>query len=74
MPTKKAAAPPPAEPVVIVTVTGACRVDGVEPGGRLAWNGDLERLRGLMLAGHVSVTVDGEPISDGHVVARMEGA
>ena len=64
----------PAPPEVVVTVTGSRRVDGVEPGGRLSWDGDLARLRGLMLGGHVTVTVGGEQISDGHIVARMEGA
>jgi hypothetical protein len=65
---------PPVPPEVVVTVSGSHAVDGVAPGGRLPWDGDLYRLRGLMLAGHVTVTVGGDQISDGHIVARMEGA
>lgn len=85
VPRKKAAAvkpeavegPGPVEPVppeVVVTVSGLTSVAGVKPGGRLPWDGDLVRLRGLMLGGYVTVTVGGETISDGHIVARMEGA
>lgn len=59
---------------VVVTVSGASRVDGVDPGGVIPWDGDLQRLRGRMLAGLVSVTVGGVEIDDGHVVAKMEGA
>lgn len=71
---KAAAVPEPAPAEVVVTVSGSHAVDGVAPGGRLPWDGDLYRLRSLMLAGHVTVTVGGDQISDGHIVARMEGA
>jgi len=78
-PNKKAAArsappAPPAPPEVVVTVTGANTVDGVAPGGQLPVVPELARLRYLITAGHVSVTVGDEFITDGAIVARIEGA
>ena len=75
-PVKEAAAKPTEAPSdeVVVTVSGLCSVDGVKPGRRLAWDGNLARLRDLMAGGYVTVTVGGEKIGDGHIVARMEGA
>lgn len=74
-PAKKKAAPPPPDPgEVVVTVTGSRTVDGVAPGGRLVPVPPLVRLRRLLKGGHVTVTVGGEQISDGHIVAKMEGA
>lgn len=64
---------PTRTPRVVVTVTGNHEVDGVAPGKKLP-TPDLERLRYLMRAGHVTCTVDGKPISDAHIVAKMEGA
>lgn len=70
----KAAAPAPAE--VVVTVTGGHAVDGVAPGGVLPVDPDrdLARLRRLYLGGIVEITVNGERISDAHLVAKIEGA
>lgn len=68
---KKAAAPKP--PEVVVTVSGSHAVDGVEPGGSLP-EPTAQRLRYLLNAGHVTVTVDGEQITDAHIVAKIEGA
>ena len=72
-PAKKAA-PKPAKPEVVVTVTGTHAVDGVSPGGVMRNKVELPRLRRLLRAGCVTVTVDGEQISDAHIVAKMEGA
>jgi hypothetical protein len=67
---KKAAAK--AEPSIVVTVTGRHAVDGVAPGGVLG-ESDPIRLRALSLAGHVTVTVGGKPLSDGAFVMYLEG-
>jgi hypothetical protein len=66
--------PAKAAPSVVVKVTGSHAVDGVEPGGTLPVTTDLHRLRYLLNAGHVTITVDGNKINDGHLVARIEGA
>jgi hypothetical protein len=58
---------------VVVTVTGNHAIDGKAPGCELV-DTDLLRLRALVQAGHVTVTVDGQPLTDGAFVARMEGA
>lgn len=68
-PAKKA----PAKKVdMVATVTGANAVDGVAPGGVLA-ESDPVRLRRLAKSGHVTVTVDGVPLTDGAFVAHLEG-
>jgi hypothetical protein len=71
-PAKKAAAKPQ-PPSIVAKVTGRHAVDGVAPGGVLAET-DPVRLRALSLAGHVTVTVDGVPLSDGAFVIHLEGA
>lgn len=62
------------KPRVVVTVVGNHTVDGVAPGSKLPKVPELARLRYLMRAGHVTAEVDGKPISDAHIVAKMEGA
>lgn len=68
----KKAAPKP--PEVVVRVTGSHVIDGVAPGGLLDPDMESARLRYLVNAGHVSVTVGGKQITDGAIVARIEGA
>jgi hypothetical protein len=69
--TKKAA---PKPPEVQVRVIGRHAIDGVAPGGLLDPDMDTARLRYLVNAGHVSVTVGSKKITDGAIVARIEGA
>lgn len=65
---KKAAAK---KPTIVATVTGAHVVDGIAPGGELPET-DPGRLRALSRAGHVTVTVDGVPLTDGAFVVCIE--